>query len=204
MIETYDDLKASVIGRISNEKVAGVVAECIQLAESRMRNDLLIRRMERSEHGTFDGAVIFLPDDCEQIQRLMYYIGDKEFSVPFADPKSVERLTGTSGDPKAYTMKDQAIVLYPTPESAREYTLDYVPFIADLSDTNPSNWILDRAPDVYLWATCVEAANYLHDDMLEAKFNAKYTAARDALFSASERQRTPSNTPIVARPYRAV
>src|SRR5690606_14399080 len=103
-----------------------------------------------------------------------------------------------------YTMADQTLILYPTPSVAREYSLYYVPAIADLSDTNTSNWLLDRSPDVYLFAACVEAAGYMQDLQLMEFFLARYNSARDALFSASARQRMPSNTPLVARPYRAV
>ena len=203
MIETYADLQAELIDRIGNARINNKARVCIQLAEARIRNDLLIRRMERAEHGTFDGAVIFLPEDCEAIERLMYYIGDREFSIPYADPKSVERLTGTTGDPKGYTMADQAIILYPTPDAAREYSLYYIPYIADLSDSNTSNWLLDRSPNVYLLAACVEAAEYLQDDAAMARFEGRYGQAMEALFQASERQRMPSNTPLVARPYKA-
>lgn len=203
MIQTYQGLQNEVYNWIANEKIIAQVMTCIQLAEARIRNDLLIRRMERSVHGVFNGAVIFLPADCEAIQRLMYYIGDEERSVPYADPKSVERYTDHVGDPVAYTMVDQGVILYPTPSAAREYSLYYVPFIADLSADNPTNWVLDRAPNVYLFASCLEAAGFLQDEQLMGIFEGRYKQAMDSLYQASERQRMPSNTPLVARPYRA-
>ena len=201
-IESYTDLQAEVVSWLSNDKIQSKVATCIQLAEARIRNDLLIRRMERSVHGVFNGAVIFLPTDCEAIQRLMYYVGEAEYSVPYADPKSVERYTDTVGDPVAYTMVDQAVILYPTPDTARDYTLYYVPFIADLSFTNTSSWVLGRAPNVYLFAACLEGAGFLQHEALMGVFEGRYKQAMESLYQASERQRMPSNTPLVARPYR--
>lgn len=204
MIETYSDLQEEIVSWLSNDKIISKATTCIQLAEARIRNDLLIRRMERAVHGTLDGPAIFLPADCEAIQRLMYYVGDAEYSVPYADPKSVERYTDTVGDPVAYTMVDQAVILYPTPSTPREYSLYYIPFIADLSVTNVSNWVLDRAPNVYLFAACLEGAGFLQDEQLMGVFEGRYKQAMDSLYQASERQRMPSNTPLVARPYRAV
>ena len=202
MIETYADLQAELLDWISNSKIAAKTATCVQLAEARIRNDILIRRMELPHHGVFDGAVIFLPQDCESVQRLMYYVGGREVSIPYASVLSVEYLTSSPGNPRAYTLTDQAIMLYPTPAAAMQYTLYYVPFIADLSGSNETNWLLDRSPNVYLWASCLEAAGYLQDEQLEVKYEARYRQALDALFSASERQRMPSNTPLIARPYR--
>jgi len=204
VIEDYDDLQDEVVSWISNDKIISKVTTCIQLAEARVRNDVLIRRMERSKHGKFDGAVIFLPEDCEAIQRLMYYIGASEYSIPYADPQSVENYTSTVGDPVAYTMVDQAVILYPTPVTDRDYTLYYIPAIADLSPSNTSNWLLDRAPNVYLFAACLEAAGYLQDEGLMGVFEGRYKQAMDSLQQASERQRMPSNTPMVSRPRHAV
>jgi hypothetical protein len=204
VIDNYNDLLDAVPRWAANTKVVEVAAECIQLAEARIRNDLLIRRVERAAHGTFDGAVIFLPADCEAVQRLMYYVGEQEYSVPYSDPKSVEHLTSSVGDPVRYSMADQTLVLYPTPSIAREYSLYYIPYVADLSDTNQQNWLIDRSPNVYLTAACLEAALYLQDTNMAGMWEGRYKQALDSLYLASERQRMPSNTPLVARPFRAV
>lgn len=204
MIETYADLQSEVTDWLSNSKIAGKVQTCIQLAEARIRNDILIRRMELPYHGTFDGAVIFLPEDCEAVQRLMFYDGSgKEVTVPYASVASVEQYTTTTGDPVGYTLTDQAIMLYPTPGVARQFTLYYIPYVADLSGSNNTNWLLDRSPNVYLFGACLEAAAYLQDKDLVALYESRYTQALDSLFRASERQRMPSNTPLIARPYKA-
>lgn len=202
MIESYSQLKDVASRWIANTKIVEEAGTCVQLAEARIRNDILIRRMELPYHGTFDGAVIFLPENCEAVQRLMYYIGEEEYSVPYASVSSVEHLTSKVGDPRAYTMLDQTLVLYPTPNEARSFSLYYVPFIADLSDTNPANWLLDRAPNVYLFATCLEMAGYLQDEAMMGIWEGRYKQALDAMYNASERQRMPSNTPLIARPFR--
>ena len=204
MIETYTDLQNAIPEWIANEKVRTVAKDCIQLAEARIRNDILIRRMERAVHGTFDGAVIFLPEDCDAVQRLMYYRGEAEISIRFMDPKGAERYTGATGDPVGYTFADQALILYPTPATASAYTLYYVPTLADLSDAKTTNWLLDRSPNVYLNAACLEAALFLGDKELAGVWEGRYKQASDALFQASERQRMPSNTPMVARPFRTL
>lgn len=185
-------------------KVADIARTVIELAEARIRNDLLIRRMELAVHGVFDGAVIFLPAECDAIQRLYCYVGERELSVPYIDSKSAERYTGTVGDPIGYTMGDQALILYPSPSTARNYTLYYVPAIPALTDGNPDNWLLTRASNIYVFAACLEAASFLQDQTMMGVWEGRYKQAIDAMFNASERQRMPSNTPLVARPYRAL
>ena len=204
MITDYASLQTTVVDWVANQKVQGVVDECIQLAEARIRNDLLLRRIERAQHGQLSGAVIFLPPDCGAVQRLMFYIGTQEISVPYTDPQSMERLTASVGDPQAYTMMDQAIILYPTPSTARDYSLYYVPTVGPLTDANPTNWLLERSPNVYLLGACLEACLYLHETDRAGAYEGRYKQALDALQQASERQRMPSLTAMNARAFRTV
>lgn len=204
MITNYADLKVAIVRFVANQKVTEVVDTIIQLADARIRNDVVLRRIERAVHAQFDGAVIFLPDDCEAVQRLMYYIGEEEYSVPYSDPKSVERFTGSVGQPIAYTMLDQSIAIYPTPDAAYDYSLYYVPAVRPLSDEEPTNWLLERSPNVYLQAACLEAYQFLHDSEQAGKEEGRYRQSIDALAQSSERQRMPSLTAMRSRPFRTV
>lgn len=204
MIETYSDLRSAISSWTNNTRSADHAKDYIQLAEARIRNDILIRRMELSVHGEFNGPAIFLPENCEAVERLMYYIGKREYSVPMGNTKSLESLTSSTGEPQGYAIHDQALILYPTPTVGRKYSLYYIPFIADLSDENTTNWLMDRAPNVYLQACLVEAFLHLQDFAAAQQWESRYTQSLDKMFNASERQRMPSNTPLNARPYKAV
>jgi hypothetical protein len=69
------------------------------------------------------------------------------------------------------------LVLHPTPNGA--YTIDYFyrNNIKPLSDINPSNTVLERFPDLYLWAACNEAALFVRDAAFAQAAEQKYQIA---------------------------
>jgi len=56
-----------------------------------------------------------------------------------------------------------------------------------LSDSNTSNWLLDLAPDAYLYASLLESAPFLRDDERLQTWTALYGAAVNQLNKVSER-----------------
>jgi len=59
--------------------------------------------------------------------------------------------------------------------------------VPNLSDESPSNWLLERAPDVYVYGSLLAAAGYLHDDSRVGLWQAAYGEAVSALNLASDK-----------------
>ena len=56
-------------------------------------------------------------------------------------------------------------------------TVHYYQDIEPLSDTNTSNWLLEDAPDIYLYASLVEAEAFIKNDERVAGWKAALDTA---------------------------
>lgn len=171
----------------------------LQMAESRMMSDIKIRRIEQSIYGTLDSPVLPLPEDVFQYQRLVVYEADREKTLEYHAPTTFERLTGAPGRPEAYTVLDQSLVIYPTPISAHEYALYYIPQVRPLTTENPTNDVLTRAPNVYLYACLAEGFFLVHDGEKGSNFLKLYDDAWRNLQSAEDAAKYPLSTPMQVR-----
>jgi hypothetical protein len=98
----------------------------------------------------------------------------------------------TSGRPKYYTMSDSAFEIYPTPDA--EYTAELLYYAKNeaLSDSNTYNWLLQDAPDVYLYGALMHTAPFLGEDARLPVWANLYQSALDGVNLASEKSRTQS------------
>jgi hypothetical protein len=70
--------------------------------------------------------------------------------------------SSATGYPSFYTISGSVIATFPP--STADIIIDYYASIPALSTTNPTNWLLTAAPDVYLYGALMEAAPYMMDD----------------------------------------
>jgi hypothetical protein len=70
----------------------------------------------------------------------------------------------TYGQPAAYAVVGQQIILGPVPDAEYSILLDYYQRIPGLSEDNPTNWLLTAYPDIYLWGSLCMAEAFLRDD----------------------------------------
>ena len=88
-------------------------------------------------------------------------------------------------------MINRSIELVPAPTTNTDLALTYYASIPALADDD-TNWLLDKAPDLYLYASLLEAAPYLKNDQrIPVWMNAAAQAA-DGLRMDSERAMRPT------------
>jgi hypothetical protein len=73
--------------------------------------------------------------------------------------------------------------------------------IPSLSDAAPSNWLLVKAPDVYLYGALTHAAPFLMDDARMQTFGQIYLARVQSLQDESQKS-LHSGSPLIARTRR--
>jgi len=71
-----------------------------------------------------------------------------------------------------------------------------------LSDQNTTNWLLTKAPDVYLYGALTHAAPFLMDDQRIPVFAQIYLTRTQALIDESQKS-LHSGSPLIARTRRA-
>jgi hypothetical protein len=104
--------------------------------------------------------------------------------------------------PTFYSLMNGAIELVPPPSQDIEIEMVYYGKIPALSDSNTTNWMLLKAPDVYLYGAMVHAAPYLMDDPRIQVFGQIYLSRVESLNEESAKS-LHSGSPLIARTRRA-
>ena len=155
-IATYSDLVTAIGDWLDRDDLAARAPDFIRLCEVRLNRLLEDPEMEVSVTLTGDGAD--LPADYGS----MVSIGTADYNslTPISNSEYAALLP-ISGVSRHYTI--QAGKVYYSPGSVNP-TLVYRRTIPGLSDANPTNWLLDRAPAVYLYGSLVQAEAFLAED----------------------------------------
>lgn len=141
--------------------------------------------MDSLQSGVLANYLATLPADFVEPRALIIQFGGIEFSLePQADTESYNKTFGTV--PRNYKVGATSIQTFGG-QGTETYTLHYRAKIPSLSDTNTQNWLILARPQIYLYATLLEAAPYLHDDERTAVWGQGYKNACDALEGTDRR-----------------
>jgi len=174
-LTTNTELKAAIADWINRSDLTTQIIDFIRLAETKMVRDIKTSEFEVNTTLTVDAASKALPAD---FSSLVYIELDGDYpSLDYFPPDEINSRFASSiaGRPIAFTIQANSIYFYPTPSTTFTATYTYIakPDIA----TDSTNRMLTMYPDVYLFGALAEAADYLGDDALLAKYAAKYQSA---------------------------
>lgn len=201
----YTELKASIADFLNRADLTSQIPDFIALAEARFNRDLRLNSMLQRDTTVATSDYVSLPSDWLEhvsvtvvndgtVYRPLTYVSNEEFNR-----LRLQNLTGTF---RYYTIQDNNIALLPA-MSAGSVTLEifYYGKIPALSASNASNWLLTRAPDLYLYASLSAAEAFLQNDERLQLWVSAAQAAIDSLKAESERAKrsqgllkTPSKT----------
>lgn len=156
-ISDYSDLQTSIAAWLHRGDLTSVIPDFIALAEAKLNRRLRLRAMENSTTGTV-AQYVSLPDNYIGMRSIKVSSGSSSYPLTFVPPSEI---SGTNGTPNSYSIIGDVIYFEPY-SSSYTYKLDYYEKFGPLSDG--VNWIITNAPDVYLYASLVEAAPYIKDD----------------------------------------
>jgi len=165
-LANYADLQASVASWLNRTDLAAGIPDFITLAESRINRDLRVRQMETvALIPTVAGSrTVALPADFLEMRTLRLLTSPPRV-LNFATLSALGQAWGDQvGTPVDYAITGGSLVLGPAPGGVHTLEATYYRRIPTLSAGSPTNWLLTRNPDVYLYAALMEAAPYLMDD----------------------------------------
>ncbi len=181
-ITNYTELKSSVSGWLNRDDLTTQIPDFIRLAESFISDELRHWRGEKRAETTLDGQFIGLPSDWVETIRIHTNAGgtgDMRY-LSRAQMQSMRAANeDASGAPEFYTHNAGQLELYPTPDGNYSADLAYYADAGALSDSNTTNWVLTKYPDIYLYGTLLQAGMYLMDTEMEQRWAALYRAAVD-------------------------
>lgn len=191
-ITTYSELKSAVADWLNRTDLEAVIPSFISLAESQFNRDERLRTRDSMVRATatFDQQYEALPADYLEMANLQIN-GQVPFGkLQFVSLNQIDNYKdryATNGVPKYYTIVGNQLELLPTPGGSYEAEMVYYAKIPQLSDTNTTNWLLNKHPDVYLYGALIQSAPYLKDDERIAVWMGIYEKLLEDIEVADER-----------------
>lgn len=176
-IATYSELVTEaqdwLFGRTD---IAAKVPTFLRMFEAKGNRILQCRQMEKRSSATVNLATtqpefVSLPTDFQTMRRIRILNPSTGTGTPKLDVVTPDQLDmyrekdNSPGQPTKFAVFGDELELYPTPSLAFNFEMIYRATLAPLDNaSNTHNWLLDLAPDLYLYGTLMEAAPYLHED----------------------------------------
>ena len=174
-IVDYPSLLAAGADWLNRGDLVDQLPAFVSLSEGQFNRELRVRDMMVRADATSDQELVQLPDDWLEAYSLVIPPGPPPSPQGFF-PQPLRYMSeresnqakatwfGQPGVPTGYTIIGNTIELVPAPVDDVNLKMVYYQRIPSLSATNPTNWLLLKSPDLYLYATVMQAQPYLKDD----------------------------------------
>lgn len=196
-ITTYSELKAAIANWLDRDDLTNVIPDFITLAEHQMERLVRHYKMVERSSGALDSQYSAVPADWLETIRMSISDGntskvDQTSLTDLMDKR--EAGLNQVGRPRFYAHAGESFELYPTPNQTYNIELMYYQKIPALSASQTTNWLLDFAPDAYLYGSLVQASPYLGEDERVAVWNGLYNAAVASINAQNEKSRYSGST----------
>lgn len=139
--------------------IAHVFPRLVALAEGKFNRVLRVAEMEEVMNLSLVDGSTDLPDDFLEARSVL---GANGQALNAWSLQELSRRFGThGGTPRGYAIVGNTLTARPTQTGTAIIT--YYAKIPALTAANPSNWLLQKAPDVYLYALVEEIAIWKKD-----------------------------------------
>lgn len=189
-LTSYSALKASLADWLNRDDLTSVIPDFVSMAEAQLERRLPTQKMVQRLSIAISAQFTSLPSDFLSAKSLVLtstapvqpleFLTEDELDAK----KSIYR---TTGKPRYFALVGNQIEVLPPPDTEYTAELTYVTTLAKLSDSNASNWILERHPDVYLYGSLLQAAPYLRDDERVGLWTPLYAQAIEDMIIQNER-----------------
>jgi hypothetical protein len=191
-ITTYSNLQTTIADFLNRDDLTAAIPTFIQLGEAQMNRDIRHWEMESRVSGqqSQGDKHMQLPSDWIETIRL-HLTGSGTDPVELASLAAIAEkraaVDDQAGRPRFYAHVRGEFELFPTPDEDTDFELLYYAKIPALSASNTTNWLLEYAPDIYLYGSLAHSAPYLAEDARIAVWAQMYSAAVSQLNAQSER-----------------
>jgi len=193
-ITNYSNLQTTISDFLNRDDLTSVIPTFIQLAETQLNRDLRHWKMEKRSSGQQSPGDEYMQIPADWVETIRFNITDNGTKpLDLISRKAMEDKRASSMDavgvPRYYAMADSQFQLYPTPSGTTNVELLYYAKTDALSSSNTTNWLLEEAPDVYLYGSLLHTAPYLQEDERVGVWAQMYSAAVSQLNNTSEKAR---------------
>lgn len=183
-ITTYTDLQTSIANFLARSDLTAQIPDFITLAEGRMSRELETRSQEKRSTAslTAGNEYIFLPNDMREIREVK--LNTSPLTVlKYYSPVALDEQYASNGQgkPQGFSIVGLEMKLRPIPDSSYTAEIIYIGGVAPLTVAAPTNNILIRSPDAYLYGALAEAYAYLLDETRAAQYMARFDKAMEEI-----------------------
>lgn len=193
---TYSDLQSTIASWLNRTDLTSAIPDFITLAEARFNRELRTLQMVKRATANTEDEFVAVPADWLEAKDLS--IADLPLSYITPEKLGEWKYVNVTGKTRYYTIVGGSFELFPAPTSDVTVEMAYYAKIPALSVSNTSNWLLAKAPDLYLYGSLQQAAPYIMDDERLPLWAANSTAIIQFLNNESDNA-THSGAPLIAR-----
>ena len=177
-LSTYDEIKTSIANWADRADLAQFIPDFVALCEARFNRELRLRSMEQKEYANTVGgqANYALPTNYLQMREFRLNT-NPTVSMQYVSPEIYEAWNVGSGQPKYYTIIANEIRLGPVPSGVYEMEMLFWRKFPNLTSSITTNWMLQNAPDVYLYGSLLELEPFIQNDTRIGIWAAGYSKA---------------------------
>lgn len=184
-ISNYGELKTAAARFVSLAGFADYtssVPDFVILAEANIRRDVRVLDMLKTQAGNLVSGAFALPPRFIGVRSLTI---DPYGPIDYVDPSEMAQLS-TRTYPAGYSIGATEIDV--AGAGTDPYVMTYWQSYAPLSTDSDTNWLLTNAPDVYLFATLANGADFMKDDAALTKYAERYRQAVEGVNAQARAQ----------------
>jgi hypothetical protein len=197
-ITSYATLQSEIASWLNRDDLTSQIPTFIQFVEADVNSRLRHQKMAVRAQATSDQEYVALPADW--LEAINIHIIDGKQPLRFVTLDEADRILKQQiiTQPSFYSIMDDALEIVPAPATDIDIEMIYYGKIPSLSVSVTSNWLLVKAPDLYLYGALVHASPFLLDDQRVGLFGGMYNSRLDSLQLESDKA-LHSGGPLVAR-----
>ena len=180
----YTQLQTNIADFLNREDLSEQIPMFIELAEARISRDLRERNMQVRAEAMVYSEYMRMP--CDWVETIRVIADDRILRL--ADQFNIERVKLT-GPVAFYRHVEDKFQFLPAPSNKEgsRVVVEYLAEVSKLTDEAPTNWLLDKYPDIYLYGALLAATSYLQDDQRIPLWTQAYGEAVRSANMASDR-----------------
>lgn len=185
-LDTYANLQTAIADNLIRDDLTSYIPDWITAAEAKFNRTLRHWRMEKRATVTLTDQYTALPSDFLEFERI-HIDGLNRTLRPItaAEMQDKRSQSYTSTEFVYFSITGGEIEMLPAQDSGT-LEMAYYAKIPALSDSNTTNWLLDEAPDLYLYGALLHSAPFLDEDQRLVTWGSLHKAILDELNQDSE------------------
>jgi hypothetical protein len=188
-ITSYSELKSAITDWTKRSDLTSRLSDFITLAEARLNDMLLLKDSESEETLTLttDQNYVALPAGYISPIALWLIVDSERVLLQMVLPEQLPYHTDST-QPQFWAV-DGENIRFDCPADEGYSAKFRMVKVSNLSDSNTSNYLLERRPDIYLAACMVEASRYTRNTKSLIEWEESFTRAVNSMKSAENRAR---------------